>query len=482
MTQDTASISLGRETAIAFSGKVVLAALGFAGVVYFYRELGPATIGIYYTVLAGGKIASQVPGGFANAIHKRVSEVDTPTAEYFSFGLGVYLLAVALGLVVVALSPSVVYELVPTGEHLVGGFLIFASLGLFVLTNRVYAAIGNPGLSFWTDTVRSLLTLLAQLALVVLGYGEFGLIGGFVFATVVTGLGVGLLTRVRPSIPSRQTVARTFEFAKWSVPTSVTQNLYNRVDVLVIAFLVGSEAVGLYEPALRLTVPATFIAQSIGESLVVKVSGLHSLGDDIRSDLRNAVSYTSLFSIPIFFGALAIGRELMRTVYGPSAVAGTTALVGLALFQLLNTYTIPFDKVVNGVDRPQLQLYAGLLTLAIHLPLAFYLGAPSRLGLEGVVAATVVAEFARLVAYQLMARNLFGGWIVTRPVGEQLLSGLVMFGAVSLAVDAVAVRSWVTLVVHLGFGGVVYFGALVVVSRHFRGTVRNVAEDTLAGS
>ena len=475
MSRDTASLSLGREALIGFVAKILLAGMGFAGIVVYYRFLGPETLGIYYTDLAAAKIASKFVDGVASAIQKRVSEAQTELGEYLGIGFSVYVVVVAAGGVAAYVLEPILSGFFVSEAHLWGGVGIFASLGLFTLLNQVYAGAGYPGRSFWTDTVRSFLTLVLQLGLLLAGFREFALIYGFISATLAVSVGIVLLIGVRPMFPSKTAVERTWTFARWSVPASFTRSLYGRVDVLILASLVGSMAVGLYEPAHRLTVPATFIAASAGNSLTVKASGLNSLGESVENDLRNAVSYSALFAVPLFFGALAMPKALMRTIYGPSATAGAVALVGLALFQVFNSFQLPFDKVITGIDRPEIGLAVGVVTVGVNVVLGIYL-APMY-GLEGVVAATVLSEVLRVTIFQLVLRRLFGSFIVTRPVIEQLGSAAVMFLAVQGALLVIPIKSVLSLGLVVSFGGMVYFSVLLAVSPHFRLTLDNVLGD-----
>jgi O-antigen/teichoic acid export membrane protein len=475
MSRDTASLSLGREALIGFVAKILLAGMGFAGIVVYYRFLGPETLGIYYTVLAAANVVAQFVGGFASALQKRVSERQTDLAEYIGVGVVVYVTIVgAGGVLAYALEPTI-SSVFLSSRHLWGGVGIFASLSLFTVTNRIYSGIGKPGLAVWTDAARSVLTLALQLGLLFVGLREFGLIYGYVAATLVSALGVLALIGVRPVLPSRRALARTWEFAKWSVPSGFANNLYGRIDVLILAVLVSSTAVGLYEPAHRLTVPATFVAASVGASLTVKASGLSSIGESVEHDLRNAVSYTLLLAAPLFFGALAMPEALMRTIYGPSATAGAMALVGLALFQVFNSFQLPFDNLVSGIDRPEINLGVSVVTISIDVVLAVVLA--RAYGLEGVVAATVLSEVVRVVIFQGILYRMFGSFVLTRPVIEQLASAVVMFLAVEGVLLAFSIRSVLDLLLVVSLGGAVYFGCLLVVSPHFRLTLDNVLGD-----
>jgi O-antigen/teichoic acid export membrane protein len=472
---DTANLSLGRETAVAVVAKFVLAATGFVGILVFARVLGVEGVGKYYFLLAAAKLGVQVSGGVSNAIKKRVSEVGVDSAEFFGLGLVVHTGLTALALVLAVLGYPFLQEQVGPFAFALGVVAIVGALGLFSLANRLYAGIGHPGASFWTDTVRSVVTLVAQVTLLAVGLNVLGLMAGLVIATLLTTAGVVALAKVRPSLPTRETAERVWTFARWSVPNSLLQNLYMRLDVLILGVIVGNAAVGLYEPAMRLTIPAAFIATSIGDSLTVKASGLSSLDRGVADDLRNALSYTCLFAIPIFFGALAMPEALMGIVFGADYRAGGAALVGLALFQLFNTYRLPFDNVVSGMNRPDLRFRVSAFTLAINVPLAVLFGL--EYGLLGVVGATIVAETVRVATYLVVAYRLFDQLMLPRPLFEQFGAGAVMFGVVYWLSDAVAVTGWVTLLGVVAAGAVTYFGVLVGVSPHFRLTVRNVLDD-----
>ena len=473
--KDTTSLSLGRETAFAMAAKLLLAVVGFAGVVVFARVLGVDGIGKYYFLLAVAKLTVQVPGGVSNAIKKRVSEVDVDAGEYFGLGLATVVVFTLVVLAAAVVGYPLLREQIGPFAFALGAVGIVGSVGLFSLSNRLYAGIGNPGASFWADSVRSVFTLAFQVAFLLVGLRVLGLMYGLVLATLLTAAGVAVAANVRPRVPTRETLSSTWAFARWSVPNSLTQNLYMRLDVLILGVVVGNSAVGLYEPALRLTVPAGFIAISISDSLTVKASGLTSIDEGVGDDLLNSLSYTALLAIPILFGALAMPDALMGIVFGAEYTAGATALVLLAVFQLFNTYRMPFDNVVDGMDRPDIRFRVSLFTLAINAPLAVLLGL--EFGLLGVVVATIVAEAARTITYLFVAYRLFDRVMLPRTLLEQFAAGALMFGVVSAITEAVAVDGPFVLAGVVGAGGVTYFAALVALSSHFRLTVRSVLHD-----
>lgn len=474
--KSTPDLELGREALSSLASKAAMAAFGFVGVVVFANVLGPQGVGVYYFALAAGQLLAQVSGGLGNAIKKRVSEVQTDPAEYLWFGVLAHLAYTAAVLVAVVALRPVLAARVPAVRYPLGVAMILGSLGLFQVANRAYAGIGHPARASWLDTVRSVVTLPLQLGLLYLGYEAYGLIVGFAAASTLA-VGVVLLeARARPAAPSLHAVGRVGAFARWSIPTALVSNVYARIDVLLIGVLVSSGAVGFYETALRMVQPAALLAASISGPLVVKASGLDSVDRDVGDDLRNAVSYVGLFAVPIFFGALAMPKAIMRTVFSAPFADAWPALVGLALFQVFNAYRYPFTAVVNGIDRPRTVFRVSLLTVAVNVPLAVALA--FRYGFVGVVAATIVAEAIRVAAYQYVVRDVVGGFVFTRPIVEQVGSAAVMFVAVSwLTGTVLAIRSWFWLAVAVGTGAAVYFAVLLVVSAHFRLTLTQVLPD-----
>jgi len=471
---DTVSLSIGRETLVALGAKGLNAVVGFGGVVIFANELGDVGLGEYRTVLAAAFVLTQVPGGTATAVKKRVSEVNVDASQYLGAGLVVHLafsLLVALGFLVVR-GPAVAYF--GSLELAAGVLLVVLSLGLFNVANRFYAGIGYPALSSWVDSGRSVLTVGFQIAFLLLGMQVFGLIAGFVVATVLSAVISVVVAGELPTRPTRRTFERIYDFARWVIPSAFLSNAYSSADVLIIRWLVGAGPVGVYTVAAQLAQPAILFSSSITDALDVKSSGRDSAGLGVRADLKNSISYAGLIAVPMVFGALAIPKALMTTLFGPTfRDAPGLALVGMTLFQLFKVYGSPLGTVTQATDRPRLTFRVGLIIVLLQLPLAVGLG--HYFGLLGVIASTVIAEFVRLCIYQLIAHRLFGGIVLTRPMLDQVLAGAIMFGVVeALTRYAVTITSWVWLVVVVAVGAGAYFLALLVVSRHFRLTLRHV--------
>lgn len=475
--RDASKLSISREAFLNVIAKLIQTVLGFAGIIILTRWLGNDGLGRYRTVLAATFFILTISEDVAAVVKKRIAEVDTDPPEFLMLGLLVHggvTVATILGLFVFR---SMAVPYFGSVELTAGVAIATASIGFFSVLNYYQAGIGYPARQTWSDSLRSVLALGAQVGLLLLGFQEFGVVVGLAIASVISGVFVWFSVRPTPVIPTAQTAHRTYTYARHSVPSSLIGGLYQNADPLLIRAFSGAGDVGFYSLATQLAMPGTLFASSISSVLSVKSSGVDSVGGDVRRDLVNSASYAGLISIPILFGALAISNAIMQSgLFGTTfSNAPGSVLIGIALIQVSNTYQKPFTSAIGGIDRPEIILRVNLFTVVVYGPAAVGLG--SVYGLLGVVAGAVIAEGVRLGIYQFTAVRLFGGTVFPRPAGHQFLAGGIMFVAVEGASRLTNPNRLTMLGALIGFGAIVYFSALLVISQQFRKTlVRTLRE------
>lgn len=468
-------VDINSEALKAFVARGVLLLVGFGEVVLLAHFLTPTNMGLYYFVLAGAQVAGQVLDGTSVAIRKRVSEVGGGTADYFGVGLvltvgyGIFSLAVVGGLFSVVGKPvaGVSFPLA------VGAVGVLTTFGFYMVTSNTLSGLGRPGDAFWLNTVRALLRIGLQIGVILLGGSVFELLVAVATANLLSGIATGILVDVPPCLPSGNAVCHLSTFAKYSIPNTLLQRLYARVDVLLLGALVGGQAVGFYEVALRLTMPAAAVAVAIGTPLSVKVSGLDSQGrDGLGDEFRGSLQYAGVLVIPVFFGSLVFSSRLLTALYPESYAAAWPALVGLALFQIPNSYRKVFRNLFDGLDRPEVNFQINLLTVVFFLPTAYFF--VRRYALVGIIVATILAEVLRVVVYCVVSRRILDGEFFDLMPVKQTLAAVMMYGILASFDHALGSPSNTVFVVAcLATGGLLYFGCLSVVSRGFRVQVRS---------
>ena len=473
---DAGSINVGLESLKGLIAKFAQAILGFVGTILFARILGPTSFGGFYFLFSIVTLATRPVGGFGNAIRKRFSEHGASRSEI----LGSVFLFTAGTFVIVGVAVWLLQDLI-TARANVGNaalvfFLLFATISLFLPIQKLLGGAGYPALQAWNDTLRSVVTLPLQIAFVVTGAGAAGMGYGLAGATFITIPVALFVVRTRPTIPSRETIRSLWSYARYSIPTALLGSAYGRFDVVVLGTFLSTATVGYYEVAYRLTVPATFMTTALAGALMPKVSNLHSRGKTVANDITNAIAYNSVLAIPLFFGAAALSRELVVTIYGGKYTAAANFLVGLALYQVFATQTSIYQRTISGVDRPDIEFRIDTVTLAFNIVVGIAL--LYVWGAIGVVVASVLAEFVRTFLSARSAKDLVPDIeLIPRPLLEQMAAGALMFLAVKALNSSVRIRSWIPLLALVGVGAIVYGFSLFAISGHARTTLRSVYAD-----
>jgi O-antigen/teichoic acid export membrane protein len=467
--------SLGAEALSGTTARVTLLIIGFLGTVVFARVLGAEGFGAFYLLVTLENLADRPISGWAKAAKKRLSEEGTDPERIYGTFFSVF---VAFVLLVVAVA-AVLSGHVDAYAGQEGAWVLFVMMFLALASqdtfNTLLSSTGQIGLTNWIDAFRSLLTIPAQVALVLLGFGVAGMTYGLAGASFVTAAMILWYIDLSPARPDRETVRSMWRFARFSIPSLFTRYGYQKLGFLLVGVLLGPEVAGYFEAAQKLTIPAVMLGGMAGGVLMPQLSNLSSQGEDVADKVREVLAYSSLLAIPILFGAAAFPRQIAITVFGSEFARAGPILLGYALYRVIRSRTVPLRSAFRGLDRPDAVLYitlgAAVVLVGLGLPML------DRYGPEGIIAAMIVSEGVWYVlAMTVLRREHDVPWL-PRPVSVQVLAGVVMFAVVEAVQRFVGLDPWYMVFVTIGLGASVYFAVLFGVSREIRRTVRFVLED-----
>lgn len=474
--QEASDVSPSGESLKGTTAQGLMAVTGFAGTVVFANLLSPAALGSYYLLFAITEVVVRPVGGLSDAVKKRLSESDAPEDTL----LGTHVVCTLGWLAILGLATIVLAGPIDDYVGIAFAWVALVALiggeGLFALVGPILHGRGRIGATLWIDALRSVLTLPLQVGLLLL-YGVYGVVAGLALASVAV-VPVGFwLHGVRPQLPSREVARRVWSFARYSVPTSLAGKTYERLDPILIGFLlvVPQPAVADYGVAARVTIPGLLIAYTVSSVLLVRVSNIRSKAGSVDSDVSNALGFVSILAVPLVFGAAAVGDPLVVTLFSERYADATILVVGLALARLFNTQIAALGRTLGGLDLPRYPLYlsvgAIVLNVALGIPLILEYGA------LGAVVATVTAEGLKYVAAAaLVKRELPDVDLFPQPLRAQIAAGAAMAVLLSGALRLLPVRSWVEMSVHLALGTAVYGGLLLLFSSTIRVTAIAAAE------
>jgi len=454
------NLHIGREAVSGQIARLIQALVGFGGTIIFARYLNPTGYGGIVFFMTVGTLVDQPMNGWSMAVKKRVSEDIDRVDE----SVGTQLVFNTLWACILAVGAFAF------GEHLTASTGIQYApllLVLYVLTGttldtfyKILQGIGKISLSYWVETARRSFSFLARVGLMFV-FGGVGIIYASILVPGIIIPAVIYLAGVHPRFPNVNRLREYAEFGQYSIPAAIFGTVAKRIDILLLGFVLTSKSVGYYEIAWQLTLPGIFIAYAAGSGLMAKVSNIEH--KNATGAIKNTVAFTSVLTIPILFGSPVIGRELVVTLFGAEYLPAVQLIVGLALYRVVRSQSDPLENTVYGLDRPDSVLKISVVTILANVLLGAVL--IMKIGILGVVLATIVSEIVRYVAVIVVLRNELGtAMFLSRPLFDQLVAGGLMFAGVSAVRSILDVAPWLTIVVIVGSGTVFYAGALTLIS------------------
>ncbi len=407
-------MSVARNTASLLVASVLQKVLAFAYFAVIARLAGVHDTGVYFFALSWTLMFSIVTDLGLTSVLIRESARDHARAEKFlNQVLSLKAPLIALGMVV---SIAAAYL---TGTR--GDALLMVALGACVL------ALDAISLTFY-GVLRGHHMLAYEGIGLIIGQGLTLVIGGFLLFThaplhflmlaIIAGSAWNAaasfsIVRKKLGIRPRFSWDRTFAMTivKTAIPFGLAGafvKIYTNVDVVLLTKFAGASAAGLYSVPYKLTFAFQFIPMAFTAALFPAMSRAYAEDKTKLGDLLyQALWSLSVIVAPIIAGLVALGPEIVRTIYGNAYAASILPTQWLVFTLIFIFLDFPIGSLLNGSDRQTTQTMLMGIAMAVSLLLNFLL--IPAFGVMGAVIASI-ASHAVLVGGGLIAINRFLAW------------------------------------------------------------------------
>ncbi len=189
-----------------------------------------------------------------------------------------------------------------------------------------------------------------------------------------------------------------------------------RVDVILVATLVGTSAAAVYAAATRFIALGQLVNQAIQQVIQPRLAAL--LARDERAGAEEVVRRSTLWLTALAWPGyltLVVLAPILMSVFGPSYTAGASTVVVLALAMMFATGTGPVDVVLLMAGRSGPSLATVVVALALDVVGCLLLVPP--LGIFGAAIAWAVAIVTRNLVTLVLTRRLVGISAWSRELG-----------------------------------------------------------------
>lgn len=212
-----------------------------------------------------------------------------------------------------------------------------------------------------------------------------------------------LKDRPHPEYRTREWFAAAMPLALVSGMQIINQN----TDIILLGLLRSAEEVGIYKVVVTGATLVAFGLQAAVMAISPYFARLHAQGDKQR--LQRLVTLSArgilLFALPVVFVLVVWGEAVLETIFGAEYVAGKTALVILALGQLVNAAMGNVAMLLNmtghGRETARAVAIAAVVNVSLNLMLIPLWGI-SGAALSGALTLTVW----NLVMWRAVHRHL----------------------------------------------------------------------------
>ncbi|MFB6453273.1 lipopolysaccharide biosynthesis protein [Bradyrhizobium tunisiense] len=450
---------LNRHFSIYLVAYILPAAVGFFAVTAYTRLLSPAEYGVY---VVGISLAGILGAIYFAWIKLSVSRYQAMSSEVDFRGTA--MVAFALTAAVLCATTPLVFLF----RSDVSVELLLASMFVAIMANAVDVgqeferAKLRPYRFAAISIVRSVASVGFGLAAVWLGWGGLGLLAAF---------GLGSLTGIILNLVGDRTRIASFQrsqfmqLARYGLPLTLaglSVAIYSACDRLIVAYLLGKDAAGIFGVAADL--PRQFmvmIASSVAAATVPLV--FRSLSENNRETTRERLTESLELLLvvvtPVAVWLALAADQVAGTLVGIDFRAGVSALLPTLVlarfFGIANQFYVQISFQL--AERPFMLAAQSFVTLVVSVVLMVVLVA--GYGIYGAALATLVTEaIGFLVAVVLMHRAHPVPFDLGRLAGVAV-SAAAMAAAILVARSQVGGTGLVALIVVSLAGGFAYAAA-----------------------
>jgi O-antigen/teichoic acid export membrane protein len=472
-----------------FSWNTLVSFFSLAGVqmvkfltsIVFVNVAGSFAVGIYFVFMSVYRLLNRgTTFGLGQAIIKRVSEQGSETGDTTADTVATAFTLRAVPLLLISTALAVFNSRVDSyvGLDLVWIFVIIALWGtaLYSTFRSTLYAQRRIDVASGFDLFKDVGTAVIQVALIVVGYAQWGLVVGFITGLLVSAISISAFTRVPIHTASLnyERAKSLFAFAKFSYLDNLVGGEHRWLDIIILGFFVSSDQIGVYGIVYGLVQFGLLASTVLGRNILPEVSNLTSTDDTETSEqlLYRVLSYSTLFTFPILAGSFVIADRLLLDIYDLDT--GALPLLVLAAGTVAYSVYNQLHQLIYGLDKPKYAFLLSSLSTSINAVIAVLL--IPFIGILGAAISTSLSMLAALIGgmYVVIVYSDITVRLPLRPWGLQAASAVIM-GVVVFAIKSHV--EYQTRFYSAGLvlvGGVVYLSLVVSTDSFLRAQLRQV--------
>ena len=165
---------------------------------------------------------------------------------------------------------------------------------------------------------------------------------------------------------NRQISRELYKYGKYITGLSIVIFVASEIDSAVLAKIVGMNDLGYYVIAATLAnLPATQISKVASKIMFPAYSKLQGNLPALREAYLRTVKLVASIAIPAAAGLMVLASQIIHVIYGSKWAPAIIPLQILCIFGALRSISILNGYLLNGIGKPNIDFYLGLIRLTL---------------------------------------------------------------------------------------------------------------------
>lgn len=410
---------IAKNTGILFISNIVTFILGFLYIVYTARYLGAESFGILSFALAfAGIFGVFTDLGLATLTTREVSRNKSLAGKYLVNIAVIKILLAIITLCFIALAVHIIGypQNIANVIYLVSLSPIFGNFtGLF---NSIFQAYEKMEYFALAQTLSSFLMFLGILLAICYKFDVVGFAFIYFIVSVIVFL-YALLTCLTKFVKPNYKLDLSFwkPIILEALPFGLTGlflSIYFWIDSLMLSFMVGNEAVGLYNVAYRFLSVLLFIPTLFSITVFPAMSKFFITSPNkLKFVQTKYFKYMAVIGIPIGVGVTLLANKIILLIFGSGYAESTMALQILVWAAVLIFMSSTFARLLESSNRQiimtKITLICAIANILLNLftiPILSFLGASISTVLTELLALIMVILVSSKIGY-FLSKDIF---------------------------------------------------------------------------
>jgi O-antigen/teichoic acid export membrane protein len=462
LTEPSTGRLVARNTAAQVVTFAARALAGLTAVVLIARHGGPHPLGVFQFGLTLSQMFSFAVGlGLANLITREVARDQGRSRDWI--GMGVFV-ALSSGTVVTAVLAVGMRFSGRPHEMVVAVSLAAVALS-FDTVGRLEFAAFQGWERMWLEAGATCLQeaafIAGTVAMLATGHGAADVMAVYVLSRmlgaltgwVIASWHLGGAVAPRPPLDFlRRTLRRTAPFTLDDA-LSLT---YIRIDAVLLGFIKGADAVGLYQAATNLVLYLNILARVLNTALYPRMSKAWPSPARLGRWRDLSLRILGAISIPAMIGSLLLAHQIFRFIYTAKFDRAVTTYQVLALVIAIRMLGHTLGTSITAANRQTARTIVVAAAAFTNITLNIYF--IPRWSYLGAAITTAITETGVFVAYVVLARRFINRSRLVEAVALPALA------CVPMVAVLMVLRNDVNLLIAIAAGACAYAIGLAVVA------------------